>query len=62
MGKKVNKDHKLNKPTIIRLKGISYAKKEVQNLCAQAKKKLILIKKNTKILSLLIDFLSYRTN
>ena len=62
MGKKVNKDHKLNKPTIIRLKGISYAKKEVQNLCAQAKKKLTLIKKNTKMLSLLIDFLSYRTN
>ena len=62
MGKKVNKDKKLNKATIIRLKSISYAKKEVQGLCIDAKKKLDLIKKDTLNLSYLIDFLSYRTN
>ena len=62
MGKKVNKDQKLNKATIIRLKDIKYAKKEVQDLCIDAKKKLGLIKKNTLHLSYLIDFLSYRTN
>ena len=62
MGKKVNKDQKLNKATIIRLKDISYAKKEVQDLCIDAKKKLDLIKKDTLNLSYLIDFLSYRIN
>ena len=62
MGKKVNKDQKLNKATIIRLKDISYAKKEVQDLCIDAKKKLALIKKDTLNLSYLIYFLSYRTN
>ena len=51
MGKKVNKDQKLNKATIIRLKDISYAKKEVQDLCIDAKKKLALIKKDTLNLS-----------
>ena len=62
MGKKVNKDQNLNKATIIRLKDINYAKSEVQKLCFDAKKKLALIKKNTKNLSHLVNFLSYRTN
>ena len=62
MGKKVNKDQNLNKATIIRLKDIGYAKKEVQDLCKDAKKRLDLIKKDTLNLSYLIDFLSYRIN
>ena len=62
LGKKINKDQKLNKATIIRLKDINYAKRELKKLCFEVKKKLTLINKNTNTLSTLVDFLHFRTN
>ena len=62
MGKKVNKDKEHNKATIIRLKNLSYAKKEVKKLCTTTKKKLLTINKNTNKLLSLIDYLQTRTN
>ena len=62
MGKKVNKDNKLNKATIIRLKDLNYAKKEVIKLCNNAMDKLVLIKKDTRRLELLVEYLRYRKN
>ena len=62
MGKKVNKDEKNNKATIIRLKNLDYAKKEVYRLCKMTKRKILTINKNTKKLEQLIDYLSTRTN
>ena len=60
MGKKINKDKKLNKATLIRLKGITYAKKEVERLVSLAKNELKKIRKDTKILEEFTDFLSTR--
>ena len=60
MGKKINKDKKLNKATLIRLKGIIYAKKEVERLVSLAKNELKKIRKDTKILEEFADFLSTR--
>ena len=62
MGKKVHKDKDLNKATIIRLKDINYAKKEVINVGSKIKKKLLLINKNTKKLIKLTNFLMHRTS
>ena len=62
MGKKVRKDKGLNKATIIRLKDINYAKKEVINLGSKIKKKLLLINKNTEKLIKLTNFLMHRTS
>ena len=62
MGKKVHKDKDLNKATIIRLKDINYAKKEVINVGSKIKKKLSLINKNTKKLIKLTNFLMHRTS
>ncbi len=62
MGKKVNKDKGLNKATIIRLKDINYAKKEVQRIGFKIKNKLLTINKNTDKLIILTDFLMHRTS
>lgn len=61
MGKKINKDEKQNKATIIRLKNINYAKREVNKLALLAKNNLKKIKKNTDTLNLLIDYLVTRS-
>ena len=62
MGKKVRKDKDLNKATIIRLKDINYAKKEVIKVGSEIKKKLLLINKNTEKLIKLTNYLMHRTN
>ena len=62
MGKKVRKDKDLNKATIIRLKDIKYAKKEVIKVGSKIKKKLLLLNKNTEKLIKLINFLMHRTS
>ena len=62
MGKKVRKDKDLNKATIIRLKDINYAKKEVIKVGSKIKKKLLLINKNTEKLIKLTNFLMHRTS
>ena len=62
MGKKVHKDKGLNKATIIRLKDINYAKKEVIKVGSKIKKKLLLINKNTENLIKLTNFLMHRTS
>ena len=62
MGKKARKDKDLNKATIIRLKDINYAKKEVIKIGLKIKKKLLLINKNTEKLIKLTNFLMYRTS
>ena len=62
MGKKVRKDKELNKATIIRLKDIKYAKKEVIKVGSKIKKKLLLINKNTEKLIKLTNFLMHRTS
>ena len=62
MGKKVRKDKDLNKATIIRLKDINYAKKEVIKVGSKIKKKLLLINKNTEKLIKLTNFLMDRTS
>jgi geranylgeranyl pyrophosphate synthase len=62
MGKKVRKDKDLNKATIIRLKDINYAKKEVIKVSSKIKKKLLLINKNTEKLIKLTNFLMHRTS
>ena len=62
MGKKVRKDKGLNKATIIRLKDINYAKKEVIKVGSKIKKKLLLINKNTEKLIKLTNFLMCRTS
>ena len=62
MGKKVRKDKGLNKATIIRLKDINYAKKEVIKVGSKIKKKLLLINKNTEKLIKLTNFLMHRTS
>ena len=62
VGKKVRKDKELNKATIIRLKDINYAKKEVIKVGSKIKKKLLLINKNTEKLIKLTNFLMHRTS
>ena len=62
MGKKVRKDKGLNKATILRLKDINYAKKEVIKVGSKIKNKLLLINKNTEKLIKLTDFLMHRTS
>ena len=62
MGKKAHKDKDLNKATIIRLKDINYAKKEVIKVGSKIKKKLLLINKNTEKLIKLTNFLMHRTS
>ena len=62
MGKKVRKDKELNKATIIRLKDLNYAKKEVIKVGSEIKKKLLLINKNTDKLIKLTNFLMHRTS
>ena len=62
VGKKVRKDKELNKATIIRLKDIKYAKKEVIKVGSKIKKKLLLINKNTEKLIKLTNFLMHRTS
>ena len=62
MGKKVKKDKDLNKATIIRIKDIKYAKKEVKKIGFKIKNKLLAINKNTKKLVTLTDFLMQRTS
>jgi geranylgeranyl pyrophosphate synthase len=60
MGKKVNKDKSLNKATIIRLKDINFAKREVKKLSLKVKEKLNIINKNTENLATFINFLENR--
>ena len=62
MGKKVKKDKELNKATIIRVKDINYAKKEVKRIGFKIKNKLLAINKNTEKLITLTDFLMQRTS
>ena len=61
MGKKIKKDEKHNKATLIRLKDVGYAKKEVKMLCIKASRKLSSLNKNTSNLEQLIEYLSQRT-
>lgn len=62
MGKKVRKDKDLNKATIIRLKDIDYAKREVKKVAYNIKKKLYFFNRNTEKLVHLTDFLMHRTS
>ncbi len=62
MGKKVRKDKDLNKATIIRLKDINYAKKEVTKVGLKIKSKLSSINKNTERLVMFTNFLMHRTS
>ena len=62
LGKKVNKDADLNKATIIREKGMNFAKNEIVKNAVLAKKKLSHLKKNTVDLSDLIDYICARTS
>ena len=62
LGKRVRKDKELNKATIIRLKDINYAKKEVAKIGLKIKCKLSSINKNTKKLSKFTNFLMNRTS
>ena len=62
MGKKVKKDKELNKATIIRVKDINYAKKEVKRIGFKIKNKLLALNKNTEKLITLTDFLMQRTS
>ena len=62
LGKRVNKDKDLNKATIIREKGINYAKNEIIKYSIIAKNKLSTLKKNTEDLSHLIDYICARSS
>ena len=62
LGKKVNKDASLNKATIIRLKGVEFAKNELSKKSFEAKSKLNKLNKNTLVLSELIDYICQRTS
>ena len=62
LGKRVNKDEKQNKATIIRVRGVNYAKLELKKLSDEAKDKLSNIKQNTNTLFDLIDYISSRTS
>ena len=62
LGKKVNKDEEQNKATLIKIKSLDFAKSELEKFTLQAKRKLLLIDKNTEFLSVLIDFLCSRTS
>ena len=62
LGKKVNKDEEQNKATLIKIKGLDFAKSELEKFSLQAKTKLLLINKNTQVLAELIDFLCSRTS
>ena len=62
LGKKVNKDASLNKATIIRLKGVEFAKNELLKKSFEAKSKLNKLNKNTLVLSELIDYICQRTS
>ena len=62
LGKKVNKDESLNKGTIIRLKGVKYAKDELKKNSIKAYKKLSDLQKDTKVLRELVDYICSRTN
>ncbi|MEC8100216.1 MAG: farnesyl diphosphate synthase [Pseudomonadota bacterium] len=62
VGKKVNKDANLNKATIIRVKGIDFARSELKKSAIQAKKKLDELNRNTETLNNLIDYLITRTS
>tara|TARA_S200000501_G_scaffold339128_1_gene346473 strand:+ start:125 stop:1030 length:906 start_codon:yes stop_codon:yes gene_type:complete len=60
LGKKVNKDQSQNKATIIKIKGLELAKKELFKISTKAKSSLKKIKKNTSMLSELIDYICSR--
>lgn len=62
LGKKVNKDDAQNKATIIRAKGIKFAKNLLNEEVGLAKKKLFDLNKNTDILSDLVDYVYSRTS
>ena len=62
MGKKVRKDQELNKATIIRLKDIHYAKKEITKVGLKIKSKFSSINKNTDKLIKFTNFLMHRTS
>ena len=62
LGKKVNKDDAHNKATIIRAKGIKFAKDLLYKDVSLAKKKLFELNKNTDILSDLVDYVYSRTS
>ena len=62
LGKKVNKDEKQNKATLIKIKGLKFTKNHLTILSLKAKEKLVFLNKDTKVLSDLIDFLCYRTS
>ena len=62
LGKKVNKDEKQNKATLIKIKGLKFTKNYLTKLSLKAKEKLTLLNKDSKVLSDLIDFLSNRSS
>ena len=61
LGKKVNKDDEQNKATLIKIKGLDFTKNELSKFSQQAKNKLLLLNKDTKVLSYVIDYLFSRT-
>ena len=60
LGKKINKDETLNKATIIKVKGVNFAKKELRKNSHDAKEKLFRLSKNTEVLSQLVDYICSR--
>ena len=62
LGKKVNKDDAHNKATIIRAKGIKFAKNLLNKDVSLAKKKLFDLNKDTDILADLVDYVYSRTS
>ena len=62
LGKKVNKDHSLNKANIIRARGMKFAKKKLTSYANEAKEKLSYLKKNTDTLNDLVDYICFRTS
>ena len=62
LGKKVNKDEDQNKATLIKIKGLRFTKNELTKFSLEAKEKLSHLKKNTEVLSALIDFLCSRSS
>ena len=58
----MNKDESLNKATVIRVKGINFAKSELSKNALAAKVKLSNLGKDTEVLSELIDYICSRTS
>ena len=62
LGKKINKDETLNKATILKVKGINFAKRELRKNSFDAKEKLAKLGKDTAVLCELVDYICSRTS